>query len=66
MQELLTHAAAAGQADGEITNQASASARFLLCSIEGMGVLGKTGRTRREMREIVDVAMLALDVPGNA
>ena len=51
------------QAIGEISphKDPSALSRFLLCTIEGMSVLGKTGRSHEEMIEIVDVAMTALD-----
>ncbi len=38
-----------------------ALARFLLCTIEGLGVLGKTGRSEKEVSQIVDEAMQALD-----
>ncbi len=36
-------------------------ARFLLCLIEGMRVLGKTAPGIREMDEMVAIAMTALD-----
>jgi TetR/AcrR family transcriptional repressor of nem operon len=62
MEGYLREAIARGQASGEITsgNSPEALSRFLLCLIEGLGVLGKTGRTEKEMLEIVDVAMAAL------
>ena len=61
MQSLLEDAVRRGQASGEIQSRRDpeALARFLLCAIEGMGVLGKTGRTEEEMSEIVDVALEA-------
>jgi len=61
MQSLLENAVRRGQATGEIQSRRDpeALARFLLCTIEGMGVLGKTGRTEEEMSEIVDVALEA-------
>jgi TetR/AcrR family transcriptional repressor of nem operon len=63
MQQLLEHAIMIAQSIGEISphKDPHALSRFLLCTIEGMGVLGKTGRSREEMIQIVDVAMTALD-----
>ena len=62
MQSLLGDAIRRGQATGEIRSRHDPEvlSRFLLCTIEGMGVLGKTGRTEKEMREIVEVALEAL------
>lgn len=62
MQSHLREAIERGQISGEIPKHhgADALSRFLLCIIEGMGVLGKTGRTEKDMFEIVDVAMQAL------
>ncbi|HEY0198270.1 MAG TPA: TetR/AcrR family transcriptional regulator [Rhodanobacter sp.] len=62
MQGFLREAIVRGQAEGEISigHSADALSRFLLCTIEGMGVLGKTGRTEKEMSEIVEVALQAL------
>ncbi|MEI9916630.1 MAG: TetR/AcrR family transcriptional regulator [Methylovirgula sp.] len=63
MEGFLREAIERGQASGEITSRSSPEAlsRFLLCLIEGLGVLGKTGRTKKEMLEIVDIAMTALE-----
>lgn len=62
IQDLLEEAIRRAQVAGEIRRgrDAKALSRFLLCTIEGMGVLGKTGRTEAEMREIVEIAMEAL------
>ncbi|BEU28493.1 TetR/AcrR family transcriptional regulator [Paraburkholderia sp. 22B1P] len=62
MQRFLREAIERGQQSGDIAKRHSAEtlSRFLLCTIEGMGVLGKTGRTEKEMSEIVDVALQAL------
>jgi TetR/AcrR family transcriptional repressor of nem operon len=61
MQSLLEEAVQRGQATGEIQSRRDPEtlSRFLVCTIEGMGVLGKTGRTEEEMSEIVDVALEA-------
>jgi TetR/AcrR family transcriptional repressor of nem operon len=61
--QLLEHAIMIAQRMGEIGphKDSGALSRFLLCTIEGMSVLGKTGRSHQEMIEIVDVAMTALD-----
>ncbi len=62
IQSLLEAAVRRGQEAGEIppARDPEALARFLLCTIEGLGVLGKTGRTRDEMASIVDVALAML------
>jgi TetR/AcrR family transcriptional repressor of nem operon len=61
MQSLLEEAVQRGQATGEIQSRRDPEtlSRFLVCTIEGMGVLGKTGRTEEELSEIVDVALEA-------
>lgn len=61
MQSLLEDAIQRAQAARQIQSRRGPEAlsRFLLCAIEGMGVLGKTGRTEEEMREIVEVALEA-------
>ena len=63
VQSLLEDAVRRGQASGEIGSRRDPQAlsRFLLCTMEGMVVLGKTGRTAKEMSEIVDVALEALE-----
>ena len=51
-----------GQADGSIPAHVDgdATARLMLCLVQGMRVVGKTGRTRAEMAMVADVAMRAL------
>ncbi|WP_244642424.1 TetR/AcrR family transcriptional regulator [Phyllobacterium sp. 628] len=51
-----------GQADGSVSPDidAAATARLLLCAVQGMRVVGKTGRTREEMMAAVGVAMKTL------
>lgn len=63
MQELFEGAITRGQIQGEIPPMyvGSALARFLLCNIEGMRVLGKSGRTHAEMTEVVNVALTVLE-----
>jgi TetR/AcrR family transcriptional regulator, transcriptional repressor for nem operon len=48
-----------GQADGSVPAQvdSEATARLMLCLIQGMRLVGKTGRTRKEMLAVVDIAM---------
>ena len=48
-----------GAADGSVPpgTDAPATARALLCMVQGMRLVGKTGRTRKDMRALVDVAM---------
>jgi len=62
MQGLLKAAIVRGQKQGAINSEQSpdALARYLLCLIEGLGILGKTGRAEKEMVEIVNVALRAL------
>ncbi|MDQ0473688.1 TetR/AcrR family transcriptional regulator [Labrys wisconsinensis] len=52
-----------GQADGSIAAgaDAAATARLLLCVIQGMRVLGKTGRSPEEMASVVESALKLLD-----
>lgn len=51
-----------GQADGSISGRADpgATARMLLCLVQGMRVVAKTGRSREEMQAAVDTALRAL------
>ena len=51
-----------GQTDGSIPAHVDreATARLMLCLIQGMRLVGKTGRTRQEMAVVVDVAMKIL------
>ncbi len=52
-----------GQADGSIkaSVDTEATARLMLCLIQGMRLVGKSGRTRAEMNPMVDLALRALD-----
>ena len=51
-----------GQADGSIPAHVDreASARLMLCLVQGMRLVGKTGRTRKEMAAVVEIAMKTL------
>ena len=51
-----------GVADGSIPPHvdAAATARLLLCLIQGMRVVGKTGGSRKDMLALVDVALKTL------
>jgi TetR/AcrR family transcriptional repressor of nem operon len=51
-----------GQIDGSVPSHIDrqATARLMLCILQGMRLLGKTGRKRHEMAEMVEVAMKAL------
>ena len=63
IQALLAGAVRRGQGMGEIPARQDARdlARFLVCQIEGMRLLGKAGATRQEMAAVVDAAMGALE-----
>ena len=63
IQALLVDAIRRGQAKGEMTSDQDASdvARFLVCQIEGMRLLGKVGATRQEMSAVVAAAMRSLN-----
>lgn len=63
MQDLYTSVIIKGQAGGEIPANRDEHdlARFLLCQIEGMRVLGKTGASEQQMEAVVDVVMRSLD-----
>lgn len=63
VQDLHAGAIIRGQVAGEIPpdRDAHVLARFLLCQIEGMRVVGKTGATAAEMNALVDTALCALD-----
>jgi TetR/AcrR family transcriptional regulator, transcriptional repressor for nem operon len=52
-----------GQADGSIPAaiDQEATARLMLCVLQGMRVVGKTGRSRAEMTAVADAAMKLLD-----
>ncbi len=63
IQALLAGAVRRGQGVGEIPAHQDAHdmARFLVCQIEGMRLLGKVGATSREMAAVVEAAMRSLD-----
>ncbi|WP_016834784.1 TetR/AcrR family transcriptional regulator [Herbaspirillum lusitanum] len=52
-----------GQEDGSVPAhvEAAATARLLLCVMQGMRVIGKTGRSKKEMNGLIDKAMKVLD-----
>ena len=60
---LLAAAVRRGQATGDISIDQDARdvARFLVCQIEGMRVLGKVGATRQDMAAVVEAAMRSLE-----
>lgn len=62
MEDRLTAAVARARAAGEVTSPRSdrALARFLVCTLEGLRVLGKTAPTPRVMHTLVDTAFDAL------
>jgi len=53
----------AGQVDGSIPAHidAEATARLMLCVIQGLRVVGKTGRTRAELAAVLPVLLKTLD-----
>ncbi|MBI0331319.1 TetR/AcrR family transcriptional regulator [Burkholderia plantarii] len=62
LQQLYAGAIVRGQASGEIPDHdEQVLARFLVCQIEGMRVLGKTGVPEADMLALVDSAMRILD-----
>ena len=63
MQNLLAAAIRKGQSSGDIStrHEAQTLARFLLCTMEGMRVLGKTGPSEAEMEALIAIAVNALD-----
>jgi TetR/AcrR family transcriptional repressor of nem operon len=62
MQDLFAAAVIRGQACGEIAGDLDerAIARMLLCTIQGLRVLGKTGPSEQDMTEVVETALRAL------
>ncbi len=62
MEDLFAAAVIRGQAAGEIprSHDERAIARALLCTIQGLRVLGKTGPSERETAEIVDQTLRIL------
>lgn len=62
LQQLYAGAIVRGQAKGEIPERdEQIIARFLVCQIEGMRVLGKTGAREADMIALVDCAMRILE-----
>ncbi|HEY3599069.1 MAG TPA: TetR/AcrR family transcriptional regulator [Paraburkholderia sp.] len=63
IETLLANLVRKGQKDGSISTDvdSEATARLLLCVIQGMRVIGKTGRTRAQMRQAASTAMKLLD-----
>jgi TetR/AcrR family transcriptional repressor of nem operon len=61
--DLFAAAIIRGQAAGEIpaTHDERAIARHLLCTVQGLRVLGKTGPTERDMAQIIDQTIRVLD-----
>jgi TetR/AcrR family transcriptional repressor of nem operon len=63
IQDLYAAAVIRGQTSGEIPRNYDerAIARLLLCTVQGLRVLGKTGPSEQDMAEVVDAALRALD-----
>ena len=62
LQQLYVDAIVRGQARGEFPQrEAHAMARFLVCQIQGMRVLGKSGVAEAEMTAIVEDALCIFD-----
>jgi TetR/AcrR family transcriptional repressor of nem operon len=63
MQDLFAATVIRGQSDGEIPpdRDERAIARFLVCTIQGLRVFGKTAPSESEMTEVIDLALKALD-----
>jgi TetR/AcrR family transcriptional repressor of nem operon len=60
-QQLYAAAIVRGQAGGELPERdEQAMARFLVCQIQGMRVVGKTGASEAEMQAVVDETMRVL------
>jgi TetR/AcrR family transcriptional regulator, transcriptional repressor for nem operon len=59
---LMTDLIRQGQADGSISAavDGAATARLMVCVLQGMRVVGKTGRNRKEMAAVADTAMKLL------
>jgi TetR/AcrR family transcriptional repressor of nem operon len=62
IQDLFAAVIIRGQAAGDIPRRHDerATARLLLCTIQGLRVLGKTGPSETEMAELVDAVMRSL------
>lgn len=63
MEDLFAAAVGRGQAAGEIGagHDARALGRLLLCTVQGLRMLGKTGPTERDLADIVDHTVRLLD-----
>lgn len=62
LQQLYAGAIVRGQANGEIREgDEQAMARFLVCQIQGMRVLGKTGVSEADMVAMVEITLQVLD-----
>jgi TetR/AcrR family transcriptional repressor of nem operon len=63
MQDLFAAAVIRGQNSGEIPrdHDERAIARLLLCTMQGLRVLGKTGPSESEMTEVIDLTLRILD-----
>jgi TetR/AcrR family transcriptional repressor of nem operon len=63
VETLLAKLIRVGQKDGSISKRVDcdATARLMLCTVQGMRVIGKTGRQRAQMRQTADIAMKLLD-----
>jgi len=63
MEDLFAVAVIRGQAAGEIppTHDERAIARHLLCTVQGLRVLGKTGPTEQATAQIIDLTVRVLD-----
>ena len=63
IEDLFAAAVIRGQAAGEIpaTHDERAIARHLLCTVQGLRVLGKTGPTEQDMAQIIDQTIRVLD-----
>ncbi|RUZ68917.1 TetR/AcrR family transcriptional regulator, partial [Mesorhizobium sp. M7A.F.Ca.US.006.01.1.1] len=63
LQDLYAAAIIRAQALGEIDPglDERTLARFLVCQIQGMRVLGKAGADRQDMRAMIDLALKPLD-----
>ena len=62
-EEAFADAIRQGQADGSVSGRvdAAATARLLMCVVQGMRVVGKTGRTQTDMQALVADASRLLD-----
>ena len=62
LEKLIADLIRVGQADGSIadTLDVGATARFILCVLQGLRVVGKTGPTRQETAAAAEIVMKAL------